>query len=364
VEEGNDDMRWSSIIVLLVLTALAGLPDLSHGRRELLSQEEKAQLKAAKRIYLRALAITDRGTTDPAAVTTAAESRLKGMGYTVTTDESQLHDVMVKVKCEEHKVWEGTVTSGGDADQLNPASRLWKGPACQITYRTATAKPSWRHEVRGDVPSTQDGKAPQQTGEQVINHLASRLREDPFPLLLAGAWEQSSPLMKVLDDPASTAVEQTTAIHLLGNMFAAEAIPSLTRKLHDSNQDVARSAATAMGAIGHPDCIPPLLTLLQDGDQSARVAAVKGLGKLAPLHPNSDIVPVLLAQLPKESVQTQTEIVRALAKTTDRRILGPLRELNRTVQQKVRPESGPEWKELKRVLGESLDSFDGPHTEE
>jgi len=354
-------MRWSAIIVLLVVT---GLPDRSEGRRELMTQDEKTQLKAAQQIHLETVAITDTGRTDPASVAQAASARLKAMGYDVTTDESQPHDVTVKVKCEEHKVWEGTVTSGGDADQLNPASRLWKGPACQITYRTATAKPSWRHEVRVDVPSTQDGKVPKETGEQVITHLASRLREDPFPLLLAGAWEQSSRLMKVLDDPASTTVEQTTAITLLGTMCAAEAIPSLNRKLHDKDSAVVRSAALAMGSIGHPDCIPPLLNLLQDGDQAARVAAVKGLGKVAPLHPNSDIVPVLIAQLPKEPVQTQTEIVRALAKTTDRRILEPLRELNRTVQQKVRPESGPEWKELKRVLGESLDSFDGPHTEE
>ncbi|WP_455246092.1 HEAT repeat domain-containing protein [Petrachloros mirabilis] len=355
---------WSGSIILVTLTIVAGLPDRSEGRRELMTQDEKAQLKAAQEIHLETVAITDKGRTDAAIVTKAAEARLKGMGYDVTTDESQPHDVTVKVKCEEHKVWEGTVTSGGDADQLNPASRLWKGPACQITYRTATAKPSWRHEVRGVLPSGQEGKTPTIKGQDVIAHLAARLGDDPFPLLLAGAWQQSSRLMKALDDPASTTAEQTTAINLLGNMFAAEAIPTLNRKLQDKDPAVVRSAAIALGAIGHSDCIPPLLNLLKDNDQAARVAAIKGLGKLAPLHPNSDIVPILLSQLPKEPVQTQTEIVLALAKTTDRRILEPLRELNRSVQVKVRSESGPEWKELKRVLGESLDSFDGPHTEE
>lgn len=351
-------------MILLILTVVAALPDRSEGRRELMTQDEKARLKAAQQIHLEAIAITDKGAIDPAPVTTAATARFKGLDYDVTTDESRPHDVTVKIKCEEHKVWEGTVISGGDADQMDPASRLWKGPACQITYRTTTAKPRWRHEVRGALTAAQDAKAPRLTGTEVIAGLATRLADDPFPLLLAGAWGQSSRLMKVLDDPDSSSVEQTTAITLLGNMFAVEAVPSLTKKLQDKDQAVARSAATALGAIGHSDCIPPLLGLLQDKDPDTRAAAIKGLGKLAPMHPNSDIVPILLAQLPKEPVQTQTEIVRALAKTTDRRILDPLRELNRSVQAKVRSESGPEWKELKRVLGETLDSFDGTHTDE
>ena len=72
----------------------------------------------------------------------------------------------------------------------------------------------------------------------------------------------------------------------------------------------------------------------------------------------------MLARLPDEPVPAQIEIVRALGKTTDRRILEPLRALNRSVQQQTRSDSNPEWKELKRALGQSLDQFDGVHTEE
>jgi hypothetical protein len=38
--------------------------------------------------------------------------------------------------------------------------------------------------------------------------------------------------------------------------------------------------------------------------------------------------------------------------------------LNRSVQEKTRSDSSPEWKELRRALGQSLDQFDGVHTEE
>jgi len=72
----------------------------------------------------------------------------------------------------------------------------------------------------------------------------------------------------------------------------------------------------------------------------------------------------LIAQLPKEPVATQTEIVRALGKTADRRILEPLRALNRSVQDKTRADSSAELHELTRALGQSLDQFDGTHTEE
>jgi hypothetical protein len=83
---------------------------------------------------------------------------------------------------------------------------------------------------------------------------------------------------------------------------------------------------------------------------------------LAPLHPESAIVPTLLETLPKESTAGQIEIVRALSKTTDRKMLGPLRALNRSVQAKSRLESTPELKALITALGQALDQFDGTHT--
>lgn len=360
--------HWPTLSILLLSLGLNGtLPDRAQAHREVFTPAEKEQLKAAERIHLETLALTDRGAADTGDISAIVTSRLEALGYRLLSDPAQPHDVTVKVKCEERKVWEGTVTSGGDADQVDAASRLWKGPACQITYRINNHNSDWRHEVRGEATKSTPEAMPAdklKTSARTMAQLTERLAGDPFPFLLAGAWNQPSRLLKALDDPATTQTQKTTIISLLGNMFAVEAIPGLSRMLKEKDPALVQSAAIALGAIGHEDCIPVLLEELKDNRPEVRLAAIKGLGRLAPLHPNSEIVPVLLAQLPRESVPTQTEIVRALGKTTDRRILEPLRALNRSVQEKTRSDSSPELKELKRALGQSLDQFDGVHTEE
>jgi hypothetical protein len=347
--------HWKVVLILLLMsgTIQICLQDAA-AHRELFTAQEKEQLKTAERIELVSVALTDQGTADASGIAATVTARFTGLGYRVVIDPTQPHDVTVKVKCEEHKVWEGTVTSGGDADQLDPASRLWKGPACQITYRIPQHGTDWRHEVR-----TGPGMNP--TGIEAISQLTRRLADDPFPILLAGAWGQSPRLIKLLEDPSTIQSQKIIIISLLGNMFAVEAIPILSRTLKEKDSAVARSAALALGAIGQEDCIPLLQELLKHESPDLRRAAIKGLGRLAPLYPSSDIVPTLLAQLSHEPLDIQTEIVRALGKTTDRRILEPLRALNRSVQEKTRSDSSPELKELKQALGQSLDQFDEIH---
>lgn len=349
-------------ILLLALAAGWALPGHSDARRELLTDEAKARLKAIERIHLEALALTDHGATDAAGIASVAAARLNTAGYTVVSDQAQPHDVTVKVKCEERKVWEGTARSGGDAD-LSDAARLWRGPACQITYRMDGHGSEWRHEVRGDAPKISPG-APTQNGSKALAQLADRLASDPFPLLLAGEWGQPARLLHALENPAAPSAEKLIVIDLLGDMFAVESIPALSRTLKDRDPALVQHAAGALGAIGHKDGIPVLLELLAHQEPDHRLAAIRGLGRLAPLHPDSGIVPALLERLPREPVPVQTEIVRALGKTTDRRMLVPLRALNRAVQDRARSDSSPELKELKRSLGQALDQFDGTHTDE
>jgi hypothetical protein len=290
--------------------------------------------------------------------------RLAALGYRVVNNPAQPHDVAVKVKCEQRKTWDGPRASGGDADQFNAAARLWKGPACQITYRLQGQSADWQHEVRGEMHPASNSTEPIQIEHQAMAGLAARLGGDPFPFLLAAAWHQPSRLLKALDDPATTAGEKVEIVTLLGNMAAIEALPALSRALEAQDPAFVQSAALAIGAIGHEDGIPMLLEELKNDRLDTRLAAIKGLGHLAPLHPNSAIVPTLIAQLPREPLSGQTAIVRALGTTTDRRILEPLRALNRSVQEKTRSDSSAELKELRRALGQSLDQFDGVHTEE
>lgn len=348
---------------LALLASVLFLAGPAEARREPLSEETKARLKAAERIHLETLALAAEGTADASGITAAAAARLTAAGYTVVRDQAQPHDITVKVKCEERKVWEGTAQSGGDADLQGMASRLWRGPACQITYRMDGHKSDWRHEVRGDAVDAKTAPAPD-GASKAMAQLADRLASDPFPLLLAGAWGQPARLLRALDDPAVPPAQKQVAIDLLGDMSSVEAIPALSRTLGGRDPVLAQRAAIALGAIGHRDCIPVLMEQLAHQEPERRLAAVKGLGRLAPLHPDSEIVPALLERLPQEPIPTQTEIVRALGRTTDRRMLEPLRTLNRSVQDRARSDSSPELKELKRALGQALDPYSGTHTDE
>lgn len=353
----------SAIMIVLALAAGGILAGHAEARRELVSEEKKARLKAAERIHLETVALATEGTADASGISAVATTRLAAAGYTVVSDQAQPHDITVKVKCEERKVWEGTARSGGDADLQGSASRLWRGPACQITYRMEGHSPDWRHEVRGDAVDAKTAAAPEDANKAMAQ-LADRLTNDPFPLLLAGAWGQEGRLLRALDDAAVAPAQKLVAIDLLGDLFSVNAIPALSRFLGGPNPDLAQRAAIALGAIGHQDCIPVLMAQLAHQESERRLAAIKGLGRLAPLHPHSDIVPALLERLPKEPIPTQTEIVRALGRTPDRRMLEPLRKLNRSVQDRARSDSSPELKELNRALGQALDQYSGTHTDE
>lgn len=339
---------------VFALGAIGWITDGAEARREVLTEAQKAHLRHAERLQLEVLALTDHGPTDPAAMQSTVAARLQGLGYAVMPDPAQPHDVVVKVKCEQKKTWEGPVRSGTEADQPDSASsRLWTGPACQISYRFDQKWADWHHEVRG---------TDSQAGTQAMIQLNDRLAEDAFPYFLAAEFGHTTRLLSALTRPETPVAHKTAIMTLLGNMGAAEAIPALSQAAKDKEPMIVKTAAVALGTIGHHDCLPVLIEMLKDNDPTVHLAAIQGLGRLAPLHPESAIVPTLLEALPKEPTAGQIEIVRALGKTTDRQMLGPLRALNRLVQAKSRLESSPELKELSTALGQALDQFDGTHT--
>ncbi|MDO9119731.1 MAG: HEAT repeat domain-containing protein [Nitrospira sp.] len=343
------------------------VPDITQARKELLTAEEKDLLHRAEQIHLETLALSSHGPLDAGGITKAVATRFERLGYRIVTDGSQPHEVTVKVKCEELKTWEGTGRSGGDADMVDAAVRLWKGPACQLTYRFGTRSGDWRHEVRTPFSNPQEAaKNAEQAdaGVYAIMKLIEQLQMDHFPFLLAAEWGQSSRLVQALDAPGTTLPQKQIVIGLLGDMLAVDAIPRLTAALKDSDQTVVQAAATALGTIGHEDGIPALLGLFNTGTPDQHRAAATGLGRLAPLHPGSAIVPTFIAALPGEPITNQIILVRALGKTTDRQVLGPLKTLHRSILKQARSDSSPETKELLATLGIALDGFDGVHTEE
>lgn len=359
--------RLAAIGLLATLASGTGSRDAVEARREILTAEQKQRLRRVERVLIEAIALTDRGHADPTQLLGVVRTRLSGLGFAIVDDAREPHDVTLRVKCEERKTWEGPVRSGGEADQPGAASHRWRGPACQLTYSLDGRRVGWRHEVRTpreDLDETSRPAPVEDPGAEALAALADGLRVDPFPLLLAAEWGQTERLLRVLDDPETSPAQKLTVIALLGKSFAVEAIPHLGRALHDADPAVAKAAALAIGALGAGDGIPLLLDLLETGTPALRAAAVKGLGRLAPLHPHVDIVPALLEALPNEPVPVQVEIVRALARTTDRRALSQVRRLNASVQALSGAEVTAEIKELKRALGILLDQYDGVHNVE
>lgn len=359
--------QTGAIILFLGSTIAAGCFDVADARKELLTTEEKDFIQRAEQIHVETLVLSSHGPLDASAVANTVTGRFERLGYRIVADGAQPHDVTVKIKCEELKTWEGTGRSGGDADMPDAAARLWKGPACQLSYRVGSRWADWRHEVRTAFSNSQDAARQARqadAGTYALAALAEQLQTDPFPFLLAADWGQSARLMNALDESNMTAAQKQTVIGLLGHMLAVEAIPRLTASLRDSDPAVVRSAATALGMIGHEESIPALLALFKTGTPEQHRAAAIGLGRLAPLHPHSDIVSTFIAALSSEPVPTQIILVKALGKTTDRQVLGPLKALHRSVLKQARSDSSSEVKELLASLGIALDGFDGVHTEE
>lgn len=359
--------RLTAISLLATLAWGPWWPDAVEARREILTPEQKERLRRVERVRVQVIALTDHGEADAAGLSHVVTARLSGLGFRPVLDAGQPDDVSLLVKCEERKTWEGPVPSGGEADLPGGASHRWTGPACQMTYKLDGRRMGWRHEVRTDFEDARKAARAAgrvDAGAYAITALADRLRQDAFPLLLAAEWGQTGRLLHILDDPETGRQQRLTAIDLLGKMFAVEAMPYLDRATRGPDPAVAEAAAVAIGALGASDGIPILLDLLQTGTPALRAAAVKGLGRLAPLHPQVDIVPALLDALPGEQVPVQTEIVRALARTNDRRALPPVQHLNAWAQGLSGAEVTPEIKELRKALGILLDQYDGVHNVE
>ena len=338
----------ASIVAALLFGSVAGM---SWASRDYFTQEQREQLAKAQTVLVEVLALTDKGAGDAAPLAEVVVRRMADLGYTVVTNGAQPHDVVVKVKCEQRKTWEGTSTMGSDADLPDSPSRTWKGPACQLNYVLGGAKIKWQKEVRTDfedaVAAAQKANAGD-PGLYTMTRLKERLEQYDFPVRLAAEWGQADRLLKLLDAPGTNQLRKLKIISLLGEMLADEAMPKLKEALKDKN--LAGQAAEAMGSIGK-DGIPILIDILQTSkDPELQAAAAKGLGHVGGLHGDPRIIPPLLQMLdaPGVDIRVQTEIAWALGKLPDKQSVEPLFALDRKLQ-KIRTDD-PLVKKLKEAV--------------
>ncbi len=353
-KKGGYRMNRQSVTAAVgYLILLCGFPLSVEAYRDYFTDVQKKELGAIQTVLIEALALTDKGATNAQGILDVVMKRMGELGYATASDPSKPHDVVVRVKCEQRKTWEGTASAGGDNDLPDAPSRLWKGPACQITYALGGMKIKWQKEVRTEfqdaAEAAQSAQAPD-PGLYAMNALQGALETYEFPLLLTAEWGQPDRLLKLLDAPQTSQIRKLTIISLVGEMVADEALPHLTEALKD--RDLAKQAAVALGNMGK-EGIPVLIDILKHSKQpELQAAAAKGLGDLGNTHSDSRVVPPLLEMLdaPGIDIVVQTEIAWALGRVPDRRSVEPLFALDRKLQKIRKDPPDPQIKKLKEAV--------------
>jgi hypothetical protein len=331
-------------------------------RRDALSEQQKQQLQNIDRILLEIMALTDRGEADDAPFRDLVAKRFGELGYTVVPDPGQTFDVVFKVKCEQRKVWEGTMASGGDADLPDSPMRTWKGPACQLTYLLDGKSTQWKKEVRtafaDAVAAARQANAPD-PGRYALERLKVRLEEYDFPIFVTADWGQDARLLKILADNTTPPARKVRVIQSLGQMFSAQAVPQLQAALKDPNPDILKAAAIALGNIGHKESIASLITMLKTSPPDQKVAAAKALGKVGALHGDTSIIPPLLEALNTDDLVLKTEVVWALGQLPDRRAYEPLAALQRSLRNVRTSDRSSQEGKLWEAVNYSIKQLDG-----
>lgn len=349
-------LRVGTVALLLVFAS-----GTSWAYREYFTAEQKELLAKAQTVLMEVLALTDKGSGDAVPLTEIAARRMSELGYTVVTDPAKPHDIVLKVKCEQRKTWEGTSTMGSDADLPDSPSRIWKGPACQLNYLLGGTKIKWQKEVRTDFEDAAEAAQKANAGDPgayAMAKLKDRLEQYDFPVLLAAEWGQPERLIKVLDAPGTKEIRKLKVIALLGDMLSHEALPQLKEALKD--KDLAKQAAVALGNIGQ-EGIPILIDILKTSTQpELQAAAAKGLGQVGNVHPDERIIPALLEMLDPPGgidIRVQIEVAWALGRLPDKKAEAPLKALDQKLQ-KLRDPDDPMLKKLKEAVFWSIKQID------
>jgi len=331
---------WPTIIISFILILIPTQD--GNARRIHITPDQKAQLAKVQTILLHVLALTEKGPFGTTNISQTVHTRLEDLGYTVVTNPDQPHDVEFKVKCEERKTWTGTSPKGGDVELADAPDRLWKGPACLLTYFLNNKDLDWKKEVRthfADAIQAAQKARVEDSGKYAMDHLNQRLQEYDFPVLLAAEWGQIDRLLSLLENPQTPKVRKVRILSVLSDLHAEEALPELTKLLETT--DLKQETIQALSGAG-VDSIPLLIDLFQHSTQSEiRAEAAKALGNLAARSGDPRTIPPLVQYLSSvlPTLKTAedfnypllTEVVWAIGKLRWEQSLGPVRELQKKI---------------------------------
>lgn len=341
-------------LFLGVVAGLSCLMDLSlpaWAQQTPQAEHPAHPLMTAQVLVVESIALTERGIQDSTAITKTVTDQLTNIGFTIASSPDQPHDAVVRVKCEERQ----TLTGPSRHRMIGPAptSRLWKGPACHISYRQGEQSPHWSLEVRTlfeDTSAAAEAAGASETGTFALNALNTQLQHDNFPLFLVAEWEQADRLLMLYQESTDNIERQKTILKLMGTLSSDKIFEALKEAL--TNPALGRTALLALGQQGER-AIPALASYLESStDLNHKLAAIQALGAIAAQSNDPALFTQFMKALEIEEPQIQTEAVKGLGNLGDRRAIQPLEKLN--LKTWTNPSSSPEMKALREMLSASL----------
>ena len=343
-----------SYLLLLSILITAIHPTESGARRNPLTTEQKEHLETAQNIRIQALALTEKGVEDSTEIHRTVANRMQAIGLTVVNEPTE-PDVILKVKCEERRSFVAMNKIGGDADQPGTPSRLWKGPACQLTYSIDNQVAPWRQEVRTEFEDAWEAATAQgkrDSGLFALEHLNQALQSSNFPLELLAEWKQSTRIASLLLSKDSNHATKQYIIRVAKKVPDPKILQALQLSMSDTS--LAPQATRAMGFMGTA-AIPFLLQLLEDSDSAEiKALAAQALGEIGSRSGDMTILPPLLAMMdsPNIDLHVQTEIVKAVGKVPDHQSEEPLKKLG--LKAWTSRSNDPRMQELREAIDLSL----------
>ncbi len=308
-----------TIILLAIFQILP--PTSSRAERIILSAEQKAQLATAEKVAVTAVALTEEGIVDSGSLSQVVGNQMKAIGYVMVNHSKDPHDVLLKIKCEERKTWTGPSKTGGDADQPGAPSRLWKGPACILSYFIHGQRGPWEFEVRtpfNDALVASQKANIENSGTFALSQLQEELRVSDFPLHLSAHWGQTSRLVQLLTASSSTKSLKLKIMALAPQLSGKTIVEALQATMDDPT--LAEPATHALGFVGE-EATPILLALLKTSPNTdIQAASARSLGEMGGRSGDVSIIPPLLNKLNEHNIplKVEIEIVRALGKVPDK----------------------------------------------
>ena len=333
------------------ISCLLGLSSPSWAQQTPLEAHPVHPLITAQVLVVETIALTERGLQDSTAITKTVTDRLADTGFTIVSTPEEPHDAVIRVKCEERQ----TFTGPSQHRNISPAltSRLWKGPACHISYRYGEQFPPWRWDVHTAFEDTREAAeiaGASDTGTFAMTALNTELQQDDFPLYLVAEWEQADRLLMLFQKSSDNIDRQTTILKLLGTLASDQAFEALKQALTDPA--LMPTALAALGQQGEK-AIPALASFLESStNPDHKLAAIQALGAIATQSNAPALFTQFMKALDTEEPKIQTEAVKGLGNLGDRRAIEPLEKLN--LKTWTNPSTSPDMVALRKMLSWSL----------